>query len=318
MFTRHVSRRLAPYIDGELDAAGRRGVEDHLAACATCRLAYGQVRIGIESLDRLPAVAAPETIWVALEAALAEQRPYPARTSGWRWAFAAAAVVVMIAAAWWIADLDAGKWIVTDAATRARVAVGSIGYVDVEPNTRIRLLKDRPEEHRFQLAHGTIHATITAPPRLFFVNTASAVAVDLGCEYTLSTDDNGSGLLRVTRGWVAFEWKGLESLVPAGAMCHTRPSTGPGIPYFEDAPESLQQAVDGGPDGLNAILEASRIRDTLTLWHLLQRVDPADRGRVYDRIAALTPVPAGVSRDRALALDPETLKLWKDELAWTW
>jgi hypothetical protein len=156
------------------------------------------------------------------------------------------------------------------------------------------------------------------------VETASGTAVDLGCEYELKTTDDGTGWLRVTRGWVSFEWKGIESLVPAGASCRTQPQVGPGIPYFDDAPESLKQALavfgseKGGDDVLGIILSASRVRDTLTLWHLLSRVEGRDRERVFDRIAALTPVPAGVSRDRALQLDPETLKRWKDELAWKW
>ena len=33
---------------------------------------------------------------------------------------------------------------------------------------------------------------------------------------------------------------------------------------------------------------------------------------------SLTPLPPGVSRDKALLLDPDTLTRWKDELAWTW
>ncbi len=161
-------------------------------------------------------------------------------------------------------------------------------------------------------------AKITAPPKLFFVNTASGVAVDLGCEYTLNTNEDGLGLLRVTKGWVSFQWKGIESLVPAGASCRIRPLVGPGIPYFEDAPQSLQQALESPNDSLSVILADARVRDTLTLWHLLSRVAPPERARVYDRIAALTPVPAGVSRQQALQLDPETLNRWKDELAWTW
>jgi hypothetical protein len=71
-------------------------------------------------------------------------------------------------------------------------------------------------------------------------------------------------------------------------------------------------------DPLEVILAEARVRDTLTLWHLLQRVPVGDRARVYDRIAFLTPVPDGVSREKALKLDPETLRLWKDELAWKW
>src|SRR5256885_9219045 len=46
-----------------------------------------------------------------------------------------------------------------------------------------------------------------------FVDTAAGTAVDLGCEYVLNTDEDGLGLLRVTKGWVSFQWKGLESLV---------------------------------------------------------------------------------------------------------
>jgi hypothetical protein len=148
--------------------------------------------------------------------------------------------------------------------------------------------------------------------------------VDLGCEYELSTDEEGSGLLHVSRGWVSFQWKGLESLVPADASCRTRPHDGPGIPYFDDAPESVKQALEvlfyekAGNDALDAILSGSRVRDTLTLWHLLSRVDGDDRARVFDRIAALTPLPKGVSREQALKLDPPTLKHWMEELAWTW
>ena len=113
--------------------------------------------------------------------------------------------------------------------------------------------------------------------------------------------------------------------MPAGASCRTHPQIGPGIPYFDDASERLKEALEkfglekvGRTIALNVILAEARVRDTLTLWHLLQRVDVRDRARVYDRIASLTPVPAGVSREQALKLDPETLKLWKDELAWKW
>jgi hypothetical protein len=123
---------------------------------------------------------------------------------------------------------------------------------------------------------------------------------------------------------VSFEWKGQESLVPAGASCRSRPNAGPGIPYFDDAPESVKQGLErfcfekAGNSGVSVILAESRVRDTLTVWHLLSRVEQGDRARVYDRIAALTPVPPGVSRELALKLDTETLYRWKEELAWTW
>jgi hypothetical protein len=311
-----------------------------LRHCTHCQVEREQVQSGMAIIKHLPLVEAPEALWFSIEAALQESRPRPAPFR-WRWAFAAAAVLALAVASgvfwrvthpagtrWEVVRLDeiggvrgvgragAGEWIETDTSSRARVKVGEIGSVEVAPNSRVRVVTARPGEHRLALQSGEIRAKITAPPRLFFVDTASGTAVDLGCEYKLTSDEDGSGLLQVTKGWVAFESKGLESLVPAGASCQTRPKLGPGIPYFDDAPERLKQALETG--ALSVVLSESRVRDTLTLWHLLSRVDAADRGRVFDRIAALTPVPAGVSREQALKLDPETLRRWKEELAWTW
>jgi len=136
-----------------------------------------------------------------------------------------------------------GQWLVTDAGSRARIDVGLIGEVEVEPNSRIGLLRTRPSEHRLALEYGKMRARIWAPPGLFFVETPSATAIDLGCTYTLEVDDKGAGELRVTKGWVSFEWEGRESFVPEGAMCQTRPGVGPGTPYREDAPEALRSAL---------------------------------------------------------------------------
>jgi hypothetical protein len=291
-------------------------------------------------VKKLPVAKAPESVWHSIEAAL-DQPPKP-RFYFLR--YAAALVVAVAAVGFWYStrpakprwqvermdgssrvmatdSLAVGEWLQTDSRSRARIKVGDIGTVEVEPNTRLRLATARPDEHRLTLAHGDISAVVSAPPRLFFVDTSASTAVDLGCAYTMHVDDSGAGLLRVTLGWVSLEWEGRESMVPAGAQCRTRPKIGPGTPYFDDASEKLQAALaifDFDRGGVDTILAESRVRDTLTLWHLLSRVDASERARVFDRITELVPLPAGVSREKALQLDPETLKHWREELAWKW
>jgi hypothetical protein len=71
-------------------------------------------------------------------------------------------------------------------------------------------------------------------------------------------------------------------------------------------------------NALTVILDQARPRDTLTLWHLLARVDGEDRGRVYDRMAMFVPPPAGVTREGVLDLDPKMLDAWRDALETTW
>jgi anti-sigma factor RsiW len=223
--------------------------------------------------------------------------------------------------------LAVGQWLETDNVSRAKIQVGSIGQVEVDPNSRVKLVQTRPTEHRLELARGRLSARIWAPPRLFFVDTPSAVAADLGCAYTLEVDDEGGSLLRVTSGWVALQLKDRESMVPAGAACATRRGIGPGTPYFEDAPESFRQALSkldfGSRDtdwtpALNLVLREARPRDTLTLWHLLSRLEGADRVLVYERLAALSPPPASVTRDGVLQLDEEMLTAWKAAMESTW
>jgi hypothetical protein len=267
--------------------------------------------------EHLPLVEAPESVWNGIEAAIREGRPCDARSfPRWRVAFAVAAAIFVLATGIYWFRIRQAAWIETKGSEQVTLHIGDIGSVDLGPNTRLRIEADRAKQHRLTLAHGSIYAKISAPPRLFFVDTKSGTAIDLGCEYALNMEENGSGLLRVTKGWVSFQWQGLESLVPAGAICRIRPAHGPDLPYFEDAPREFVQAVDGG--ALDSILSFARLRDTLTLWHLLSRVTPGDRAPIYDRIEALTPIPAGISRERVLTLDPETLNQLKEELAWKW
>jgi hypothetical protein len=222
--------------------------------------------------------------------------------------------------------LAVGGALETDGQSRARIEVADIGQVDVDPNTRVRLVETSEKEHRLALDRGRMQAKITAPPRLFFVDTPSAVAIDLGCAYTLDVDEAGNGLLHVTSGWVELARDDRNSFVPIGTMCRLRAGVGPGTPYFEDSSDEFQQALEkydfdgGGEVALATVLAESRPRDTLTLWHLLPRTDGALRQKVLDRMIALVGLPKGVTRAGLMRLDPGMvdLELWKDYLDLVW
>jgi len=216
--------------------------------------------------------------------------------------------------------LRIGQTLVTDSSSRASITLDETGRVEVDPGSRLRLVTNGPGRKRLSLERGTIHAVIWAPPGEFVVDTPSAVAVDLGCVYTLHVDDSGAGLLRTTMGWVGFKLNGHESFIPAGAICQTRPKTGPGTPYMEDASASFRDALSRfdfeshTPAERNALLGIllvdARKSDALTLWHLLSRVSDADRPGLYDRLAGLAPPPEGVTREGILRLDRPMLDAW--------
>lgn len=208
--------------------------------------------------------------------------------------------------------LHAGQLVETSQNARGTLESEFVGKVDIEPNSRIRLLAASGDEQRLSLDRGTIHALIWAPPARFVVNTPAAKAVDLGCEYTLHVGKSGMGLLTVEMGWVAFQWHGIESFIPAGAACATRPGHGPDTPYFLDALPAFRSAlaefdVNGSRQALEAALAAARQRDGLTLWHLLQRTHGDERAEVFDRFAELVSPPPGVTRDAIMRGDRSSL-----------
>lgn len=212
--------------------------------------------------------------------------------------------------------------VATDDSSRAMLLL-SIGDVTVEPKSDLRVLGIRPGEQRFALRHGTISVQVQAPPRVFVVETPAAVATDLGCAYVLQVDSQGNGVLRVTAGQVELATGGRLAIVPAGSVASIRKGFGPGSARREDASRALVGLLDDidfgsrEPGAVDSVLRAARVDDALSLWHVLSRVNPGDRGRVYDRLARLVPPPVGVTREGVLALNPEMLDLWWNYLPWT-
>ena len=306
-----------------------------------------ELRAAVDGLPRR--IEPPEDLWPGIRHRIRQGKGEGGRGTSPRWWIPlAAAAVLVVALAWWrltprgadawevrrlagaplvndvaltaVGSLRVGEWIETDDSSRALLAVGTIGEVDVKPGTRLRLVQAHASDHRLALDRGAIFARVDAPPRLFSVETPAGTAVDLGCAYALEVDSLGNGVLRVTGGYVEFAWSGRRSIVPLGASAETRRDRAPGTPYVNDAPEPLRQALlafdfaDGGDASARAAIEAARAEDALSLWHLLQRVTPRLRPLAYDRLTALVPPPGGVTRSAALRLDPETLERYWERI----
>jgi hypothetical protein len=221
-------------------------------------------------------------------------------------------------------QLAVGEVLETDDVSRARVRIASIGSMEVEPGSRLRLVTTRTRHHRLALDFGTIHARLWAPPFSFGVQTPSSTALDLGCAFTLHVNRDGYGLLHVTSGWVVLERDFAQTLVPAGAEAVTRPSLGLGTAYFADATEAFRQGVarfdtqrddpTARANAVSTILAEARPRDAMTLLLILRKLPREERPRVLDRLALYLPIPAGFRRDDVLELQPRALDAYWHKL----
>lgn len=189
------------------------------------------------------------------------------------------------------------KWLELGDGESATVTIADIGTVTVDEGSRVRLKQTGPTQHRLELQHGTLHALVTAPPRLFVVDTPTASAIDLGCAYTLEVTEEGSSLT-VTSGLVSLAGKGREVTVLAGMRARSAPNRPPTTPVSVHASPALVEAIDrfdrsGDSTALDASVLLVHAEDAATLWHLLPLAPPAQRAALIAQLTAFVAPPPG-------------------------
>src|SRR5438128_8372285 len=73
MFTRHVTKQLSAYCNGELPTEQSRRVREHLLACERCRKQQDEIKLGVQLAGQLPMVLAPAEMWSEIETLLEER-----------------------------------------------------------------------------------------------------------------------------------------------------------------------------------------------------------------------------------------------------
>jgi ferric-dicitrate binding protein FerR (iron transport regulator) len=218
--------------------------------------------------------------------------------------------------------LPTGSDFETPKGTTATLEIARLGTVSIEPESKLRLIAADDKMQTLDLVRGTMHAKIAAPPRLFIVKTKRVDAVDLGCEYKLSVNDEGVGLLAVSYGSVSLERPNRAlTLVVEGTTCKIGPN-GPGTPLSANASAELRKAADdldgGDATALDRVLAAAGEDDTATLWHVMRRMDPEERGRAWDRLSKLVPPPPSAPREAVVRGERPAIAGYKEALLPRW
>ncbi len=356
MKSRHYKKELLAYIDNEVDEHRRAEIARHLDDCEMCHDRHSELLKTASLASLLPKKNAPDHVWDLIDHRLRGDSPQGnTQTRYWpRIAVATAMASFILAIGVWFAVLTlqdrvdpvttesrvtwrvekiagvpnikgssdnqriaVGEILETNGASRALIKVADIGSVEIEPDSRVSFIGSTSREHRLSLERGGLYARISAPPRLFVVDTPSATAVDLGCEYKLDVDANGNSILEVKSGYVALEDGGPGAFVQAGAMCLTRKDKGIGMPFAVSASNEFRSAVirfdfeSEGSAAVDEILRLARRDDAITVWHLLSRVPEESRLKVVDALVRLVPMPAGVDLQGIQRLDNEMMLQWR-------
>jgi len=207
---------------------------------------------------------------------------------------------------------------------RVRLRAARIGEVVVGEGSRFRIVTTGGGRHRTELQHGRLWARVWAPPGAFGVSTPAGDVFDLGCEFVLDAREDGSGALTVRSGWVQIDNRWREVLVPRGARVEFGAGGRPGTPFDLGASDRFLAALraldvqppgaEPDPEAVRALVAASRPQDAISLLSLLQARPQLVDGPVFDRLAALMPADARVTRAALRERGAHALSPWWNAL----
>lgn len=133
------TNRLSEYIDGELDSAETKALEEHLETCGTCYATLGELRQVIARAKSLPDAAPVNDLWAGIRAGMTPERAVvtahrPIRPSARRFSFSvpqllAASVALMLLS-------GGGAWL----ASRSRQSTTPLPDFSTAPTRRPQLL----------------------------------------------------------------------------------------------------------------------------------------------------------------------------------
>ena len=221
-----------------------------------------------------------------------------------------------------LADEDVinfGEKLFTDSESRARLKVGTIGEIDIDPGSEVQIIETNSSEHKLILSKGKISARTWVTPKFFSIKTPSAVVKDLGCIYYLSVNEKSLTTLNVKSGWVLMENNNRKSLLPEETSCYSDITKGVGTPFSNNATNLFKESLyklnfeNGSAAELEIVLSESRKEDLVSMVHLLKSLDEESRGKIYDRIAILFKLPQRITREGIIKGDKNMMgRLWTE------
>src|SRR5215467_2083123 len=174
MFGKHVIRQLSAYHHEEVSASEKLSIEAHLQTCSRCRAAYDEIRLGARLASSLKVLPAPASVWPELSTtrpAFSRRRWIPLASLA---ALASTLLFLLIhltqRPSWEVTGLPGtsrlrlGETLQTSAVSEAQIKIANIGNLIVSPNSQIRLLVTKSDQHRIALDRGKIEAQTWSPP----------------------------------------------------------------------------------------------------------------------------------------------------------
>ncbi len=216
--------------------------------------------------------------------------------------------------------LKEGEILETDEYTRYEILVPDVGNIYLGPSTKI----ERSKSFNIRLLQGTVSKSKSDAKKFLIFEVFGADIKDylLGSSFRLALLNPAFAELEVKEGWISVTKNDKETLILPHHLCKIHSDFGVGLPYNQKSSGSFIETIEqycfikpGNEEVLINLLSKAEIKDGLTLWNLLKRVERKQRDMViYTILGLLGNPPEGVTPDGLKVLNAEMLSKLLDEI----
>ena len=218
-------------------------------------------------------------------------------------------------------DINPGDLITTDDISTAIVEIPDVGKIKLLNGTSFKRLK---KSNTCELLQGSAFINAEGTKRILSVVIPEAKIENFNssAKYSIRTDTRGNTDIELEAGWLRVISGNNQTIFQGHYNLKILRGSGASLPYYSGSGFELitllEEYLFGGRRGttLNRILASSTEKENITLWNLLQRVTPEQRGVVYNKLYELVPHPDSIEKKEILNLNPDALQGWLEEIKW--
>ncbi len=207
--------------------------------------------------------------------------------------------------------LKPGEWLNTEDDSKSRIKLGVIGEIEVEPSTKIKLLKLNNSGNYFYLQSGEVKASIWGPPGRLFIDSPSGEVMDFSSTFNFRVNSSNSSLITVKSGWTAIHFNDKYVIIPAGNECNINNEIG--IPFninsTKEFKEKLNDFENGKTVAITELISKANKADLISLWYLLIPSSQNERKEIFNKIKQLDPKVKKIDAEKILSLNETEMNL---------
>jgi len=218
-------------------------------------------------------------------------------------------------------DINPDDLITTDDISTAIVEIPDVGKINLLNGTSFKRLK---KNNSCELLYGSVSIKAKGIKRNLSVVVPEAIVENFNsnAKYSIRTDTRGNTDIELEAGWLRVISGNNQTIFPGRYNLKILRGSGASLPYYSGSEFELiallEEYLFGGKRGttLNRILASSTEKENITLWNLIRRVTPEQKGAVYDKLYELVPHPDNIAKKEILNLDQDALQGWLEEIKW--